>query len=191
DIKVKREMKGVKVPSGEKFLFHEFNKTVEKPTGNFIISEKDFLKLNNAIKNAKKKEKKLNDILETDIYKENIQLKKELKEEKEHKSKIIKEAYSVSYDYEDKIKALKEENTILKATVSDLREELELIYYVSEKMNLKNKNSQFKRKFEKEFIDKPKITLKELKQIAEMKKENEGMNERENNLNKKRSGRSR
>src|SRR5699024_1044027 len=87
DIKVKREMKGVKVTSGEKFLFHEFNKKVEKPTGNFIISEKDFLKLNNAIKNAKKKEKKLNDILETDIYKENIQLKKELKEEKEHKSK--------------------------------------------------------------------------------------------------------
>lgn len=218
DIKVKREMKDVKVPSGEKFLFHEFNKTVEKPTGNFIISEKDFLKLNNAIKNAKKKEKKLNDILETDIYKENIDLKKELKEEKEHTSKIIKEAYSVSYAYEDKIKALKEENTILKATISDLREELELIYIstrdfikertddlkafkdifkglvysVSKKMNLRNKNSQFKREFEKDFIDKPKITLKELKQIAEMKKENEGMKEiKDKNLNKKRNGRSR
>lgn len=43
-------------------------------------------------------------------------------------------------------------------------------------MNLRNKNSQFKREFEKEFIDKPKITLKELKQIAEMKKGNEVMN---------------
>lgn len=202
-IKVKREMKDVKVPSGEKFLFHEFNKTVEKPTGNFIISEKDFFKLNNAIKNAKKKEKKLNDILETNIYKENIQLKNELKE-----------AYSISNDYEDKIKALQKENITLKATISDLREELELIYIstrdfikehtddlkafkdifkdlvysVSEKMNLRNKNSQFKKEFEKEFIDKPKITLKELKQIAEMKKENEGMKEiKDKNLNKKRN----
>src|SRR5699024_3965998 len=102
------------------------------------------------------------------------------------------------------------------ATVSDLREELELIYIytrdfikertddlkafkdtfkelvysASEKMNLRNKNSQFKREFEKEFIDKPKITLKELKQNAEMTKENEGMKERENNLNRKRSRRS-
>lgn len=206
DIKVKREMKDVKVPSGEKFLFHEFNKTVEKPTGNFIISEKDFFKLNNAIKNAKKKEKKLNDILETDIYKENIQLKNELKE-----------AYSISNDYEDKIKALQKENITLKATISDLREELELIYIstrdfikehtddlkafkdifkdlvysVSEKMNLRNKNSQFKKEFEKEFIDKSKITLSELKNISKMKKENERMNEIENNSNKKRSGRSR
>src|SRR5699024_10462859 len=116
-----------------------------------------------------------------------------------------------------KIKALKEENTILKATISDLREELELIYIstrdfikertddlkafkdifkdlvysVSEKMNLKNKSSQFKREFEKEFIDKSKFTLSELKNICKMKKKNERMNERENNLNKKRSGRSR
>jgi len=204
DIRVKREMKDVKVPSGEKILFHEFNKTVEKPTGNFIISEKDFFKLNNAIKNAKKKEKKLNDILETDIYKENIQLKNELKE-----------AYSISNDYEDKIKALQKENITLKATISDLREELELIYIstrdfikehtddlkvfkdifkdlvysVSEKMNLRNKNSHFEREFQKEFINKPKVTLNELKQIAEIKKGNELMKkEKKNNLTKKRNG---
>lgn len=55
-------------------------------------------------------------------------------------------------------------------------------------MNLRNKNSQFKREFEKDFIDKPKITLKELKQIAEMKKENDGIKEiKDKNLNKKRN----
>ena len=116
---------------------------------------------------------------------------------------------------EDKIKALQKENITLKATISDLREELELIYIstrdfikehtndlkafkdifkdlvysVSKKMNLRNKSSHFKREFEKEFMDKPKTTLKELKQIVEMKKENEGMKDK--NLNKKRSGRSR
>src|SRR5699024_5032464 len=118
--------------------------------------------------------------------KENIQLNNELKE-----------AYSISNDHKDKIKALQKENITLKATISALREELELIYIstrdfikehtddlkafkdifkdlvysVSEKMNLRNKTSQFKKAFEKEFIDKPKITLCELTNISIMKKE--------------------
>ena len=200
-----KEMKDVEIKTDEKNLFG-INKTkvVKEWTGNIILSKDDYLKMNKAVKQGLESQKKLNDVLSTDTYKENIQLKKELKE-----------AYSISNDHEDKIKALQKENINLKATINDLREELELIYIstrdfikertddlkafkdtfkdlvysVSEKMNLRNKNSQFKREFEKEFIDKPKITLKELKQIAEMKKGNEVMNkEKKNNLNKKRNG---
>src|SRR5574344_645514 len=43
DVNITRETKDVKVPSGEKFLGHEFTKTVKKKTGNLIISEEDFL----------------------------------------------------------------------------------------------------------------------------------------------------
>ena len=68
DVKIKREMEDVKVPSGEKFLGHEFTKTVKKKTGNLIISEEDFLKLDSALKIGREKEEQLNKILDSWIF---------------------------------------------------------------------------------------------------------------------------
>ncbi len=204
NIRPLKEMKDVEIKTDEKNLFGiNKTKTVKEWTGNIILSKEDYLKMNKAVKQGLESQKKLNDILDIDTYKENIQLKNELKE-----------AYSISNDHEDKIKALQKENIILKVTISDLREELELIYIstrnfikehtddlkafkdifkdlvysVSEKMNLRNKNSHFEREFQKEFINKPKVTLNELKQIAEIKKGNEVMKkEKKYNLTKKRN----
>ena len=56
DVIITRETEDVKVPSGEKFLGHEFTKTVKKKTGNLIISEEDFSRLDSALKIGREKE---------------------------------------------------------------------------------------------------------------------------------------
>ena len=89
DVNITRETKDVKVPSGEKFLGHEFTKTVQKTTGNLIISETDFKKLDQALKHGRIKEEQLNKILNTDIHKENKELKDTVKELKAKTNDVI------------------------------------------------------------------------------------------------------
>ncbi len=139
DIKIKREMKDVKVPSGEKFLGHEFTKTVQKPTGNLIITEKDFSKLDQAIKNGKKKEQQLNKILETDIHKENKELKATVEDLKIKSNEVIDEYNSLVKDYNSLI----DENKGLRATIGNLKEEIRLIYNTTKDF-LKERTSDFK-----------------------------------------------
>lgn len=139
NIKVKREMKEVKVPSGEKFLGHEFSKTVQKPTGNLIISEKDFLKLDHAIKIGREKEQQLNKILETDIHKENKELKATIKDLKARSNEAIGDYNALARDYNSLVK----ENNKLKASIADLREEIRLIY-ISTKEFLRERTGDLK-----------------------------------------------
>ena len=139
DIKIKREMKDVKVPSGEKFLGHEFTKTVQKPTGNLIITEKDFSKLDQAIKNGKKKEQQLNKILETDIHKENKELKATVEDLKIKSNEVIDEYNLLVKDYNSLI----DENKGLRATIGNLKEEIRLIYNTTKDF-LKERTSDFK-----------------------------------------------
>lgn len=124
DIKVKREMEDVKVPSGEKFLGHEFTKTVKKKTGNLIISEEDFLKLDSALKIGREKEEQLNKILDSDIHKENKELKATVKDLKTKNNEVINDYNSLVKDYNSLI----DENKGLRATIGNLREEIRLIY---------------------------------------------------------------
>ena len=77
DLKPEKEMKEVKVPSGEKFLGHEFTKTVKKPTGKLLISKEDFELIKGLNLYAKKSEGNLLSLLDTDLYKENEGLKAE------------------------------------------------------------------------------------------------------------------
>src|SRR5699024_10444389 len=89
NINPKKEFKEVKVPSGEKFLGHEFTKTVKKSTGNLIISEKDYNMIQNLNSHVKKSEAKLLNLLDTDLYQENIELKRELEEQNIKNDNII------------------------------------------------------------------------------------------------------
>ncbi|HHY08525.1 MAG TPA: plasmid recombination protein [Corynebacteriales bacterium] len=124
DVKVKREMEDVKVPSGEKFLGHEFTKTVKKKTGNIIISEEDFLKLDSALKIGREKEERLNKILDSDVHKENRQLKATVEDLKTKSNEVIDDYNSLVKDYNSLI----DENKGLRATIGNLREEIRLIY---------------------------------------------------------------
>ena len=124
DVNITRETKDVKVPSGEKFLGHEFTKTVQKTTGNLIISETDFKKLDQALKHGRIKEEQLNKILNTDIHKENKELKDTVKELKAKTNDVIDDYNSLVKDYNSLI----DENKGLRATIGNLREEIRLIY---------------------------------------------------------------
>ena len=136
DVSITRETKDVKVPSGEKFLGHEFTKTVKKTTGNLIISETDFKKLDQALKHGRMKEEQLNKILDTDIHKENKELKDTVKELKAKTNEVIDDYNLLVKDYNSLI----DENKGLRATISDLREEIRLIY-ISTKEFLKDRTS--------------------------------------------------
>ena len=124
DVTITRETKDVKVPSGEKFLGHEFTKTVKKKTGNLIISEKDFSKLEQALKTGREKEEQLNKILDSDIHKENRELKTTVKDLKAKTNEVIDDYNLLVKDYNSLI----DENKGLRATVANLREEIRLIY---------------------------------------------------------------
>lgn len=124
DITITRETKDVKVPSGEKFLGHEFTKTVKKKTGNLIISEEDFSKLDSALKIGREKEEQLDKILGSDVHKENRELKATVKELKDKTNEVIDDYNSLVKDYNSLI----DENKGLRATVANLREEIRLIY---------------------------------------------------------------
>lgn len=136
NVSITRETKDVKVPSGEKFLGHEFTKTVQKTTGNLIISETDFKKLDQALKHGRMKEEQLNKILDTDIHKENKELKDTVKELKAKTNEVIDDYNLLVKDYNSLI----DENKGLRATISDLREEIRLIY-ISTKEFLKDRTS--------------------------------------------------
>src|SRR5699024_6240449 len=85
-----KEMEDIEIETDEKTLFGK-NKTeiVRQWTGNIILSENDYLKLNKEIKKGKKTEGRLAAILETDVYQENKELKNELKDQIDKNDKDI------------------------------------------------------------------------------------------------------
>ena len=139
DVTITRETKDVKVPSGEKFLGHEFTKTVKKKTGNLIISEEDFSRLDSALKIGREKEEQLDKILDSDVHKENRELKATVRELKDKTNEVIDDYNSLVKDYN----SLVDENKGLRATVGNLKEEIKLIYQ-STKRFLKDRTSDLK-----------------------------------------------
>jgi hypothetical protein len=86
-VPVKRQMKNIEVPTGEKTLFgKEKMKKEKKPTENVIISEKDYKKLVTAARDNEKLKIHLQHVLSTDTAKENRDLRQE--------NKFVKEKYS-------------------------------------------------------------------------------------------------
>ena len=124
DIQAEKEVKEVKVPTGEKFLGIERTETVTKPTGNYLISAADLQRIQELNEHSKKREAKLQSVLDTDFYHENKGLKKDLSQQ------IAKNNDDIE-DYNQlvgKFNTLKEENTLLKDEIRDLKTEIHLIY---------------------------------------------------------------
>lgn len=172
DFKIKKEMKDVKVASGEKFLNYKFKETVSKPTGNLIISEEDFKRLKGMNSYIKDVNGKLLNLLDTDVYQENKELKEEIKNQKEINIGIFEDYKDVSNKYG----AEKKENKLLRSEISDLKAEIKLIYKstkqvlkeringikafksvfkdvvddLTDKVNNSGLNNHFKREFDKD-----------------------------------------
>ncbi|MDN6147178.1 MAG: plasmid recombination protein [Tetragenococcus koreensis] len=124
DIQAKKELKEVKVPTGEKFLGIERTETVMKPTGNYIISAADLKRVQELNEHSQKREAKLQSVLDTDFYKENKGLRKELNQQISKNNEDI-EDYNQLFRRFGK---LKEENSLLKGEIRLLKKEISLIY---------------------------------------------------------------
>lgn len=147
DVSPRRELKKVEVRTEEKNLFGIQKKEIKKkPTGNVVISEKEFKQLiGSAIENQKLKGR-MEKILKTDLAKENKSLASELD---------LVFAEWKEKDKENKV--LQEENRSLRSQNSDLRQEIGFLYE-STKEFLKERTEGLKafKSIFKGFLDKVK-----------------------------------
>ena len=118
-------MEDIEIETDEKTLFGK-NKTeiVRQWTGNIILSEKDYLKLNEEIKKGKKTEGRLAAILETDLYQENKELIDDYNDLR-HRFNVNVDDYN---DLLEQKRSLEKENKTLKDTVKSLKKEIGSIY---------------------------------------------------------------
>ena len=121
---IKHETKGVKVPSGEKFMGIDIKQTKQQRTGNLIIPEKSFdLIAKNAVQNEQLKQQ-MKKYMATDLVKENQELENELGRVK----RINNENVEIYYDLEKKYKKVVAENDSLRSVVRSLKNEIKTIY---------------------------------------------------------------
>lgn len=167
DVMAKKEMKEVEVKIDEKTFFGKNRtKVIKKWTGNVVISEKDFFKMKKFIANGRKKEQQLNEILETDVHRENKELRLKLSSKTDENSKNISDYNRLVGKYNN----LLNENTLLRNDIDDLKTEIGLIYKstkniikehtddfkaifksLSDDIYTKTKNFNLKSNFKKEF----------------------------------------
>ncbi len=115
---VKRQMKNVEVPTGERnFLGKEKMKTVKKPTGKILMDEDDYKKYVSGAEQKEALTKQISKVLDTDFAKENKMLK-------ETNKVLLAEWEKESRENTH----LKKENTVLKSHISSLTDEIENIY---------------------------------------------------------------
>jgi cell division protein FtsB len=125
DITAFKEKQTVEVKTDEKNIFGQPKmKSVEEWTGNLILSEKDYLKMTTAISHGIEVEERLNNLLETDVYKENQSLTKDVKELSEKKEEVVR----LNNKHVDMYRTLEKENTFLKGQISDLKQEIGFLY---------------------------------------------------------------
>lgn len=121
DVPVKKQMRNVEIPTGEKNFFgKEKTKTEKKPTGKLIIAEADFKKIVNDAKNNNELKGSIKNLLGTDLAQENKKLKSEVE-------LIFKEWKNES----EENKQLRAENHTLKQRVSVLTHEINSVYQIT------------------------------------------------------------
>nr|WNL64406.1 Plasmid recombination enzyme [Brochothrix thermosphacta] len=132
EVPVKRQMKNIEVPTGEKNLFGKEKMKVEKkPTGKLLVDEDDFKEVVTIANQNEELRKQISKILDTDFAKENKMLK-------ENNKVLLNEWEKESKENTQ----LKKENNALKARVSSLTNEIENIYKTT-KEYFKDRASDF------------------------------------------------
>lgn len=137
DVVAKEEKKKVKIeiPREENSILGKIGipktKEIEELTGNLLVTKDSFKKVQEYVKHSRKIQGTLDNLLETDILKEN----KELKEENKDLSTAIKNEksknnglYIENIDLKENIKDLKKETSLLRSQISNLKLEIGSIY---------------------------------------------------------------
>ncbi len=125
EVNAKKQMKSIEVPTGEKTLFGKEKMKIEKkPTGNVVLTEKDYKELISAAMGNKQLKGQLNNVLNTDLAKENKNLLEKNDQIKEKYNGLVHKHNSIVEDYNDLLK----ENSTLKERVKDLKSEIGFLY---------------------------------------------------------------
>lgn len=179
EVNAKKQMKNIEVPTGEKTLFGKEKMKIEKkPTGNVVLSEKDYKRLISAAMGNKQLKGQLNNLLNTDLVKENKNLLERNDQIREKYNGLVHKYNSIVEDYNGLVK----ENSALKERVKDLKSEIGLLYQ-NTKDFLKDRTESvraFKNDF-KDFIDnvKEKVAGSEFERLYKREKSNERRQEME------------
>ena len=154
----KKEMKKVEVESKEKSLFGKPKKEIQKqPTGNVVLSEKEFQRLLAAAKDNERLKNSMDRFLRTDLAAENKKLEGQIDliysewQEKDKENQQLKA----------EINELRSENRSLKERIGDLQGEIGLLYKSSKEF-LKERTEDVRafRDVFKSFADKIKEKIK-------------------------------
>ena len=154
----KKEMKKVEVESKEKSLFGKPKKEIQKqPTGNVVLSEKEFQRLLAAAKDNERLKNSMDRFLRTDLAAENKKLEGQID--------LIYSEWQEKDKENQQLKAenrkLRSENRSLKERIGDLQGEIGLLYKSSKEF-LKERTEDVRafRDVFKSFADKIKEKIK-------------------------------
>ena len=154
----KKEMKKVEVESKEKNFFGKPKKEIQKqPTGNVVLSEKEFQRLLAAAKDNERLKNSMDRFLRTDLAKENEKLEEQIHVIYGRWEKEVGENRQLKAENEK----LRSENRSLKERIGDLQGEIGLLYKSSKEF-LKERTEDvraFRNAF-KSFADKIKEKIK-------------------------------
>lgn len=154
----KKEMKKVEVESKEKGLFGKPKKEIQKqPTGNVVLSEKEFQRLLAAAKDNERLKNSMDRFLRTDLAKENEKLEEQIHVIYGRWEKEVGENRQLKAENEK----LRSENRSLKERIGDLQGEIGLLYKSSKEF-LKERTEDVRafRNVFKSFADKIKEKIK-------------------------------
>ena len=154
----KKEMKKVEVESKEKGLFGKPKKEIQKqPTGNVVLSEKEFQRLLAAAKDNERLKNSMDRFLRTDLAKENEKLEEQIDVIYGRWEKEVGENRQLKAENEK----LRSENRSLKERIGDLQGEIGLLYKSSKEF-LKERTEDVRafRNVFKSFADKIKEKIK-------------------------------
>lgn len=175
-IKAKKQMKTVEVPTGEKSIFgKEKMKLEKKPTGNVILNETDFKELVEAVRDNQRLKNSIKTYLQVDSVKENQKINEEI-------TMLRKENTSLKKDVEllEKEKdALEYMNSSLRGQISSLKAEINILYQ-NTKGFLKERTNDFKGVL-RAFVDKVNGERKD-SLFGRLYKEDESEKQKENSF---------
>ncbi|WP_242230229.1 MobV family relaxase [Bacillus cereus group sp. BfR-BA-01329] len=165
NLKVKgKEMKTEVVDTGFKGLFKK--ETVEKPTGNWIVSDSEMRRMQKVLRDANFVKEDYERLQRTDLVKEN----KELHDKVDSLADGYVKAINENTELHEKNRELYKEISLLKAHIKDLKENVKVLYHNTKKvlgehfkvfrglikneMDMKGVDNQFEREHKREIANK-------------------------------------
>ncbi|TKH23716.1 mob protein [Bacillus wiedmannii] len=165
NLKVKgKEMKTEVVDTGIRGLFKK--ETVEKPTGNWIVSDSEIKRMQKVLRDANFVKEDYERLQRTDLVQEN----KELNRQVDSLYDSLRESQKINLGLKEENRKLNTEIGLLKAHINDLKENVKVLYHntkkvlgehfkafrglVKNELDMKGVDNQFDREYKKEMKSK-------------------------------------